>query len=172
MGGATCLRIGRNLCLCLLEKTLMPGTIEGRGEVGRQRMRWLDGITNAMDMNSGKCWEIVEGQGDLVCYIPWDCEELDMTWQLNNKSNRCGMGKRPWRSLGDSSNMQLLNCCPCASFSHWRLETQINRDFRGHQTFMRIRGRKSSTSRQDFGERKPSSVMLNTELLLWTIGHV
>ena len=47
--------------MCLLEKTLMPGKIEGRGEVGRQRMRWLDGITDALDMNLGKCWEIVEG---------------------------------------------------------------------------------------------------------------
>jgi len=43
----------------LIEKALMLGKFEGRRRRGHQRMRWLDGITDAMNMNFGKLWEMV-----------------------------------------------------------------------------------------------------------------
>ena len=45
-----------------LEKTLMLGTIEGRRTRGRQRMRWLDGIIDLLDMNMSKLWDIVKNR--------------------------------------------------------------------------------------------------------------
>jgi len=61
----------------LLKKTLMLGKIEGKRRRGWQRMRWLDSITDSMDMNLSKLWKMVEGS--LACCSPWDHKKLDTT---------------------------------------------------------------------------------------------
>ena len=65
-----------------LENTLMLGKIEGRRRRGPQRMRWLNGITNSMDMSLSKLrrwWRT----GSLACCSSWGHKESDMTEQLN-----------------------------------------------------------------------------------------
>ena len=64
------------------EKTLMLGKIEGRRRRGWQRMRWLDGITNSMDMSKLRAGA-GDGQGGLACCSPWGHKESDTTEWLN-----------------------------------------------------------------------------------------
>ena len=66
----------------LLEKSLMLGKIEGRRR-GRQRMRLLDGITSAVNINLGKLWEMVRDREACICR---GHEGSDMTGRLNNNS--------------------------------------------------------------------------------------
>ena len=65
-----------------LKKTLMLGKIEGRRR-GQQRIRWLDGITDSMDMSLSKLQELGDGSASLACYSPWGRKKSDMTEQLN-----------------------------------------------------------------------------------------
>ena len=57
----------------------MLGKIEGKSRRGQQRMRWLDAITDSMDIEFEQAPGVGEGQGSLACCSPWGCKESDMT---------------------------------------------------------------------------------------------
>ena len=61
----------------------MLGKIEGRKRRGRQRVRWLNDITNSMDMSLSKLRGVGDGQGGLACCRPWSHKKLDTIERLN-----------------------------------------------------------------------------------------
>ena len=65
------------------EKTLMLGMIKGRRRRGRQRIRWLDGITDSMNMSLKNTPGVGDEQGRLALCSPWSLKELDRTERLN-----------------------------------------------------------------------------------------
>ena len=67
-----------------LEKTLMLEKTEGRRRSEPQRMRWLDGITNSMDINLSKLCDMVKDRAACHPASTWGHKESDMTEQLNN----------------------------------------------------------------------------------------
>ena len=90
-----------------LEKTLMLGKTEGRRRWGWQRMRWLDGISDLMNMSVSKLQELVM---DREAWRPWGCKELDTTEQLNwRKFNESRHVSAPWLLIPGARHMEALN---------------------------------------------------------------
>ena len=87
-----------------LEKPWWVGGIGGRRRRGQSRMRWLDGITNLMDVSLSKPRELVDEQGGLTCWSPWGHKKSDTTERLN------------WTDLfycSHSNESVVISCCHC-----------------------------------------------------------
>ena len=101
-----------------LEKTLMLGGIGGRRRRGRQRMRWLDGITDSMDVTE---WTlgVGDGQGGLACCDSWGRKESDTTERLNWTEQCLYRHWSPWFTIW----VTLI----------WRVE--INQNYQDHPLY-------------------------------------
>ena len=82
-----------------LEKILMLGKTRGRRRRGWQKMRWLDSITDSMDMSLSKLWEIVEDRGAWYATGSRGHKEFDTTWQLNNNNKKAPLNSKEGASV-------------------------------------------------------------------------
>ena len=77
-----------------LEKTLILGKTEGRKRRGWQRMRWLSGITDSVDLSLSKLWDMLKAR-EACCAAVHGVAELDMAELLNNKLIKSGLLESP-----------------------------------------------------------------------------
>ena len=104
--------IPKSICYSLGFLTLILGKIEGRRRRGWQRMRWLNGITDSMDMSLSKLGEMVK---DREAQRPWGRKESDTTEWLNNSNPDTGFHRQFCLCVSALVNFASLNLSVCIS---------------------------------------------------------
>ena len=114
----------------------MLGQIEGRRRRGRERMKWLDGITDSMDMSLSKLQELSDGQGNLACCSPWGRKELDTNKRLKCTEKHVASGYCIRQSSSRTSPSYQTALLDCSSFNALKQSSSLSNNTEAAQVLV------------------------------------
>ena len=135
-----------------LEKTLIQGKTEGRRRRGWQRMRWLEDMTNSMDMNPGKLWETVRNRGAWSAAVHGVTKSRTPLGHLNNKQRKILKVQRFLNSKTLTGTQKLVG----TMLTHWVVPTVPGFKTNPHRVFQWLLPRFQNKHTRLFGLQRAS----------------